>query len=157
MFEAFESCLRIDCTVTVFEDAHGYLNSSIRVYVNATTTLDKLFAIKLVVLSMIIAVDALMEKIGTDSNTSFQSHLEDSNFFLPMAAYEQRVSELHSLENSNSKIKELSLTIRLQKSIDTLKFVYGKHGFKSLLSLNIKEFINSALFFILEIKELVES
>ncbi len=143
--------------MTVFEDAHGYLNSAIRVYVNATTTLDKLFAVKLVVLSMIIAVDALMETVGTSSNTPFQSHLEDSNFFLPMAAYEQRVTELQMLEENNSQIKDLSLTIRLQKSIDTLKFVYGKYGFRSLLSLNIKEFINNALFFILEIKEVVET
>ncbi len=143
--------------MTVFEDAHGYLNSSIRVYVNATSTLDKLFAIKLVVLSMIIAVDALVEKIGTSGNITFQSHLEDSNFFLPMAAYEQRVVELQSLEESNSQVKELSLSVRLQNSIDTLKFVYGKHGFRSLLSLNIKEFINNALFFILEVKELVET
>jgi hypothetical protein len=141
----------------VFEDAHGYLNSSIRVYVNATSTLDKLFAIKLVVLSMIIAADALMETVGTSKNISFQSHLEDSNFFLPMAAYEQRVAELQKLEESNTQIEDLSLAIRLQKSIDTLKFVYGKHGFRSLLSLNIKEFINNALFFILEIKELVET
>ncbi|MHA1994757.1 MAG: hypothetical protein ACW97Z_09465 [Candidatus Hodarchaeales archaeon] len=143
--------------MTVFEDAHGYLNSAIRVYVNATTTLDKLFAVKLVVLSMIIAVDALMETVGTSSNTPFQSHLEDSNFFLPMAAYEQRVTELQMLEENYSQIKDLSLTIRLQKSIDTLKFVYGKYGFRSLLSLNIKEFINNALFFILEIKEVVET
>jgi hypothetical protein len=143
--------------VTVFEDAHSYLNSSIRVYVNATSTLDKLFAIKLVVLSMIIAVDALVEKIGVSGNITFQGHLEDSNFFLPMAAYEQRIVELHSLEESNSEIKDLSLTIRLQNAIDTLKFVYGKHGFRSLLSLNIKKFINNALFFILEIKELVET
>ena len=141
----------------MFEDAHGYLNSSIRVYVNATTTLDKLFAIKLVVLSKIIAVDALMEKMGSNSDTPFHGHLEDSNFFLPMAAYEQRVAELHSLEESNSQLRELSLAISLQRSIDTLKFVYGKHGFRSLLSLNLKEFINNALFFILEIKQLVET
>jgi hypothetical protein len=106
---------------------------------------------------MIIAVDALMETVGTSSNTPFQSHLEDSNFFLPMAAYEQRVTELQMLEENYSQIKDLSLTIRLQKSIDTLKFVYGKYGFRSLLSLNIKEFINNALFFILEIKEVVET
>lgn len=143
--------------MTVFEDAHGYLNSSIRVYVNATTTLDKLFAVKLVVLSMIIAVDALMEVVGAKSNTSFQSHFEDSNFFLPLAAYEQRITELQLLEEQNSQIKDLSLAIRLQQSIHTLKFVYGKHGFRSLLSLNIKDFINNAMFFILEIKELVET
>jgi hypothetical protein len=143
--------------VTVFEDAHGYLNSAIRVYVNATTTLDKLFAIKLVVLSMIIAVDALMEKLGTNSDISFHGTLEDSNFFLPMAAYEQRVAELLSSSECNSQIQELSLTIRLQKSINTLKFVYGKHGFRSLLSVNLKEFINNALFFILDIKEIVET
>ena len=140
--------------MTVFEDAHSYLNSSIRVYVNATSTLDKLFAIKLIVLSMIIAADALIES-GSFSDFSFKGHLEDSDFFLPVAAYEQRIKEIQILENNNSWINDPPWSIRLQEAIDTLKFVYGKQGFHTLLSLNLKEFINNALFFILEIQQTV--
>ena len=140
--------------MTVFDDAHSYLNSSIRVYVNATSTLDKLFAIKLIVLSMIIAADALIES-GSFSDFSFKGHLEDSDFFLPVAAYEQRIKEIQILENNNSWINDPPWSIRLQEAIDTLKFVYGKQGFHTLLSLNLKEFINNALFFILEIQQTV--
>jgi hypothetical protein len=124
--------------------------------VNATSTLDKLFAIKLVVLSMILAADSLIEKMGSSKDTSFRSHLEDSNFFLPMAAYEQRIKEIQVLEEKSAEIQKLSLAIKLHNAIDTLKFVYGKHGFRSLLALNIKDFMNEALFFILEIEKIVE-
>ncbi len=142
--------------MTVFEDAHFYLNSSIRVYVNATSTIDKLFAVKLTVLSMIVAADALIEFIGSGSDTPFQGHLEDSNYFLPLMAYEQRVKEIEILESNNSWTNDPPWAIRLQKSIDTLKFVYGKQGFNSLLSLNLKDFINNALYFILEIQGTVD-
>ncbi|GAF98767.1 unnamed protein product, partial [marine sediment metagenome] len=36
--------------VTVFEEARAFLNSSIRTYVSATSTFDKLFAVKLIVI-----------------------------------------------------------------------------------------------------------
>ncbi|MHA1443945.1 MAG: hypothetical protein ACTSR4_04270 [Candidatus Hodarchaeales archaeon] len=141
---------------TVFEDAHQYLNSSIRTYVNATSTLDKLFAVKLIVLSMVIAADVLIEKMGSSSDTSFHGHLEDSDFFLPMAAYEKRITDLQIIETGHLNLVDPELSLRMHKSIETLKFVYGKYGFRTLLSLNLKEFINDALFFILDIQEIVE-
>jgi len=142
--------------LTVFEDAHQYLNSSIRTYVNATSTMDKLFAIKLIVLSMVIAADVLIEKKGSSTDTPFHGHLEDSDFFLPMAAYEKRIKELQIMETDSVIIADLELSLRMHKSIETLKFVYGKFGFRLLLSLNLKEFINNALFFILDIQKIVE-
>ncbi len=142
--------------ITVFEDAHQYLNSSIRTYVNATSTLDKLFAVKLIVLSMILAADALIEKKGSSTDTPFHGHLEDSDFFLPMAAYEKRVTELQIIETDALNLGDLELSLRMHKSIETLKCVYGKYGFSTLLSLNLKECINNALFFILDIQKIVE-
>ena len=141
---------------TVFDDAHQYLNSSIRTYVNATSTLDKLFAIKLVVLSMVLAADALIENFGSSTDTSFHGHLEDSDFFLPMAAYEKRITELQIIESKTLNLGNHKLSSRMHNSIETLKFVYGKYGFRTLLAINIKEFINNALFFILEIQEIIE-
>ena len=141
---------------TVFEDAHQYLNSSIRTYVNATSTLDKLFAIKLIVLSMVLAADILIEKMGSGTDTPFHGHLEDSDFFLPMAAYEKRITELQEIETKILNLDDHELSSRMHKSIETLKFVYGKYGFRTLLSLNLKEFINGALFFILDIQEIIE-
>ena len=141
---------------TVFEDAHQYLNSSIRTYVNATSTLDKLFAIKLIVLSMVLAADTLIEKLGSGTDTPFHGHLEDSDFFLPMAAYEKRITELQEIETKILNLDDHELSSRMHKSIETLKFVYGKYGFRTLLSLNLKEFINGALFFILDIQEIIE-
>ncbi|MHA2055812.1 MAG: hypothetical protein ACXACP_11570 [Candidatus Hodarchaeales archaeon] len=139
----------------IFEDAHGYLNSSIRVYVNASSTLDKLFAIKLVVLSKVVTIDALIDSIGSSSDTPFQGHIEDSNFFLPMAAYEQRIHELQLLEDEEPEIKELKLAIRLHHSTEILKFIYGNTGFRTLLSINFKKLINDALFFILDVQDLM--
>ncbi len=142
--------------MTVFDDAHGYLNSSIRTYVNATKTLDKLFAIKLIVLSMIVAVDKLIETVGRAEDTPFKSHLEDSSFFLPIAAYEQRMTDLSNLENKNLFPSELELSRRLLKAIEILKIVYGGNSLRSLLSVNIKEFINESQFFIIDIQSIVE-
>lgn len=141
---------------TIFDDAHGYLNSSIRTYVNATKTIDKLFAFKLVVLSMIVAVDRLIENMGTNSDTPFKTHIEDSSFFIPMAAYEQRMRELMILEEKNKLPSELELSQRLNKALDILKVVFEKYGLRPLLAVNIKEFINESQFFILDIKTFIE-
>ena len=103
---------------TVFEDAHQYLNSSIRTYVNATSTLDKLFAIKLIVLSMVLAADTLIEKLGSGTDTPFHGHLEDSDFFLPMAAYEKRIIELQEIETKVLKLDDHELSSRMHNSID---------------------------------------
>ena len=73
-----------------------------------------------------------------------------------MAAYEKRITELESVESKEPSIEDLQLSIRMRKAIETLKFVYGKYGFGILLALNLKEFINNALFFILEIQEIIE-
>ncbi|MFX0182784.1 MAG: hypothetical protein ACFE95_06835 [Candidatus Hodarchaeota archaeon] len=141
---------------TIFDDAHGYLNSSIRTYVNATKTIDKLFAFKLVVLSMIVAVDRLIENMGTNSDTPFRTHIEDSSFFIPMAAYEQRMRDLMTLEEKNKLPSDLELSQRLHRALDILKVVYEKYGLRPLLAVNIKEFINESQFFILDIKNLLE-
>ena len=105
---------------------------------------------------MVIAADVLIEIFGSSTDTSFHGHLEDSDFFLPMAAYEKRIAELQAIETKYSELDNHELSSRMHKSIETLKFVYGKYGFRTLLALNIKEFINTALFFILEIQELIE-
>ncbi|MFX0052441.1 MAG: hypothetical protein ACFE8U_14240 [Candidatus Hermodarchaeota archaeon] len=142
---------------SVFDDAHGYLNSSIRAYVNATKTIDKLFAFKLVVLSMIVAVDRLIENMEFGTDTPFKTHIEDSSFFIPIAAYEQRMRDLMLLEEKNQLPTDLKLSQRLQKALDILKVVYEKYGLRPLLAVNIKEFINESQFFILDIQNLVES
>ena len=141
---------------TVFDDSYTYLNSSIRVYVNATSTQDKLFAIKLVVLSMIVAADILIEKLDRISDTPFQSHLEESSFFLPMAVYEQRITELCLLEERNLYPPKYEFSRRLRKALDTLRVIHGQYSLPILLAVNIKEFINEAQFFILNIQILVE-
>lgn len=142
--------------LTVFDDSHTYLNSSIRTYVNAASTLDKLFAVKLVVLSMIVASDVLIVKLVKTSDTPFQSSLEESSLFLPMAAYEQRLTELCLLEEKNLIPSQFELSRRLRKALDTLRVIHGQYSLRSLLAINIKEFINESQFFILDIQTLVE-
>ena len=125
-------------------------------YVNATSTQDKLFALKLVVLSMIVAADILIEKLDRISDTPFQSHLEESSFFLPMAVYEQRITELCLLEERNLYPPKYEFSRRLRKALDTLRVIHGQYSLPILLAVNIKEFINEAQFFILNIQILVE-
>ena len=143
--------------VTVFEEARGFLNSSIRTYVSATSTFDKLFAVKLVVISMIVATDALIENIGNLSkDTPFQSYFEDSNYFLPMVAYDQRIADIISLEEKNLIPSNLELSSRLRKALDIFKVVYGRYGLKTLLAIDLKQYINDSQFFIIDIQKFVE-
>lgn len=143
--------------ISIFDEAKGYLNSSIRVYVNATSTLDKLFALKLVVLSMIVATDILAEKIGDlIADAPFHGQFEDSSFFLPMAAYEQRIDDLQFLEETTVIPKKFELSRRLRTALDTLKIAYGEYGFRNLLAIDIKQFINNSQFFIIDIQEIIE-
>ena len=143
--------------ISIFNEAKGYLNSSIRVYVNATSTLDKLFALKLVVLSMIVATDILAEKIGDlIADAPFHGQFEDSSFFLPMAAYEQRIDDLQFLEETKVISKKFELSRRLRTALDTLKIAYGEYGFRNLLAIDIKQFINNSQFFIIDIQEIIE-
>lgn len=144
---------------TAFDDAKAYLNSSIRTYVNATKTVDKLFAVKLVVLSMIVAVDKLVEIMGihAEGDTAFHGYIEESSFFLPLAAYEHRMNELYLLEEKNYIPLEYELSRRLMKALDILKIVYGKNGLRSLLSVNFKTFINESQYFIIDIQNILEN
>jgi len=144
--------------ISIFDEAKGYLSSSIRAYVNATSTLDKLFAIKLVVLSMIVAADILAEKIGDlIDDAPFHGQFEDSSFFLPMAAYEQRIDDLQFLEETKVIPKKFELSRRLRKALDTLKIAYGEYGFRNLLAIDIKQFINDSQFFIIDLQEIIEN
>ena len=143
--------------ISIFDEAKGYLNSSIRAYVNATSTLDKLFALKLVVLSLIVATDILAEKIGDlIADAPFHGQFEDSSFFLPMAAYEQRIDDLQFLEETKVIPKKFELSRRLRTALDTLKIAYGEYGFRNLLAIDMKQFINNSQFFIIDIQEIIE-
>ncbi len=142
--------------ISIFDEAKGYLNSSIRAYVNAKSTLDKLFSIKLVVLSMIVAADILAEKIGDlIADAPFHGQFEDSSFFLPMAAYEQRIDDLQFLEETKVIPKKFELSRRLRTALDTLKIAYGEYGFRNLLAIDIKQFINNSQFFIIDLQEII--
>ncbi len=142
--------------VSVFDDSYTYLNSSIRTYVNAKSTLDKLFAVKMIVLSMVVAADTLIEKLGRLTDTPFQSYMEESSLFLPMAAYEQRITDLCLLEESELIPSQFEFSRRLRTALDTLKVIHGQYSLRSLLAINIKKFINESQFFIIDIQSFVE-
>jgi hypothetical protein len=155
---AFNTGIVTLLVVSIFDEAKGYLNSSIRAYVNAKSTLDKLLSIKLIALSMIVATDTLIENIGDFSaDAPFHGHFEDSSFFLPIAAYDQRLEDLILLEETNSIPPKLELSRRLRKALDALKVAYGEYGLKNLLAIDIKEIINESQFFIIDIQELIEN
>ncbi len=105
---------------------------------------------------MIIATDALMENFEKNSTTPFQGYLEESSFFLPIAAYEQRMTDLSNLEDIGVIPTTYQFSRRLRKALDTLKVAYGAYGLRSLLAINIKEFINESQFFVMDIEFLVD-
>lgn len=105
---------------------------------------------------MIVAADILIEKLGRVSDTPFQSYLEESSLFLPIAAYEQRITDLSSLEEKDLIPPVFEFSRRLRIALDTLKVIHGQYSLRSLLAINIKEFINDSQFFILDIQTLVE-
>lgn len=107
---------------------------------------------------MIVAVDVLVTSINKTLGLegSFTPY-EDSSFFLPLAAYEQRYGELIRLEEEQLYPRELELSRRLLKALDLLKIVYGGSGLHSLLSVNLKDFINETQFFLFEIQELLDT
>jgi len=142
--------------VNVVDDAWDYLNLSIRTYVNATNTMHKLFALKTIVISMIIATDNLLEHFGDFPEIKFHGYIEESSFFLPLEAYEQRVNDLIFLEEKLDIDPVFEYSRRLRRALDTLKIAYGKYGLRSLLVTNIKDFINDAQFFIQDIQELIK-
>ena len=142
--------------VDVFDDAWDYLNLSIRTYVNATNAMHKLFALKTIVISMVIASDNLLEHFEEFPEIKFQGYIEESSFFLPVEAYEQRVNDLAFLEEKLEIEPAFECSRRLRRALDTLKIAYGQYGLRSLLVINIKDFINDAQFFIQDIQELIK-
>jgi len=106
---------------------------------------------------MIVATDALMESVEKTTDTPFHGHLEESSFFLPIAAYEQRMADLSHLEDTGIIPEKYQFSRRLRRALDLLKVAYGNYGLRSLLAINIKEFINDSQFFVLDIEILVES
>ncbi|MHA1227814.1 MAG: hypothetical protein ACTSPV_13790 [Candidatus Hodarchaeales archaeon] len=137
----------------MYNDSREYLNNSIRAYVNANSTLDKFFAFKLIVISMVIAVDALIEHIEGMPDTPFLNYYEESSFFLPLVAYEQRINDLIFIEEKGMISPDYEFSRRFRKALDSLKVA---SGLRSLLALNIKEYINEAQFFISDIQRIVE-
>lgn len=104
---------------------------------------------------MIVAADALIEKLGRLSDTPFQSYMEESSLFLPMAAYEQRITDISLLEEKELIPPKFEFSRRLRIALDTLKVIHGQYSLRSLLAINIKEFINDSQFFILDIQTLI--
>lgn len=105
---------------------------------------------------MIVATDILIEKLGGLSDTPFLGSLEESSLFLPMAAYEQRITDLSLLEERGLIPQTFEFSRRLRTALDTLKVIHGQYSLRSLLAINIKEFINESQFFILDIQSLAE-
>ena len=105
---------------------------------------------------MIVATDILIEKLGRLSDTPFLGYLEESSLFLPMAAYEQRITDLSLLEEKGLIPSSFEFSRRLRTALDTLKIIHGQYSLRSLLAINIKEFINESQFFILDIQSLAE-
>jgi hypothetical protein len=73
-----------------------------------------------------------------------------------MAAYEQRITDISLLEEKDLIPPEFEFSRRLRIALDTLKVIHGQYSLRSLLAINIKEFINDSQFFILDIQSLIK-
>ena len=136
----------------VFDEILGYLNNSIRTYVTATTTLDKLLAVKLVILSMVNASDVLIRKYGKEV---IDTKFVDSDDYFLLQWYNSRVIELKRFRR-RKKFRKYQFDIRLQEALEVLEKTFSSDVLKELLSLNMKEFINEAQKFIYEIRYLTD-
>lgn len=137
---------------TFFEEILGYLNSSIRTYVTATSTLDKLMSVKMVVLAMVNASDVLIRKFGKEI---IETKLDDSDDYFMLQWYQSRVKELRLLRR-NKKFRKYHFDLRLNDAIEVLDKTFSPEALKELLSLNMKAFINEAQQFIFEVRFLTD-
>ena len=65
-------------------------------------------------------------------------------------------SHVDLLEEKDLFPPQFEFSRRLRKALDTLRVIHGRYSLRTLLAVNIKEFINEAQFFILNIQTLVE-
>lgn len=140
----------------VFDEAFDYLLTSTRTYVTAIHLRDKFLAIQLILISEVMSIDSLLSKFRFDIGT--KDNLEQTNLtMLPIHTYYDRIRDLEELERNKpvvfSNINP-PLSVILTKTIDYVNDLYGS-DYKQLLTINFKELLNEAQFFIFKVKRLL--
>lgn len=134
-----------------YEQAYEYLQLALRQYVTAVQILDKLFAIRLVVVSMSLGVDALLTYYPT-TTTTHQVPRRPSNS--PVAMYEQRLVELRQLEE---QFVQQDLSSSFEYAVKVLAGVERPNPYPTLLGLNFKAFMNAGHDFLVEVSKHISS
>ncbi|MHA1451123.1 MAG: hypothetical protein ACTSP4_17115 [Candidatus Hodarchaeales archaeon] len=139
----------------LFNDALSYLQESLRTYVTARHITDKLLATQLVVISLIMSSDALIlnyyDKLPKKKN--YQPLTSSDMDTIHIENYRERVVDLELITSKHLTNDRTILPLILDHALDILEAVDMQRNLSALLSLNFKEFLNSATLFILAIKK----
>ena len=140
----------------VFDEAFDYLLTSTRTYVTAIHLRDKFLAIQLILISEVMSIDSLLSKFRFDIGS--KNSLEQKNLkMLPLQTYYERISDLEELEKNKPAIFSNinpPLSVNLKKTIDYVNNLYDS-DYKQLLTINFKELLNEAQFFIFKVKRIL--
>ncbi|MHA2296560.1 MAG: hypothetical protein ACXAEU_20905 [Candidatus Hodarchaeales archaeon] len=149
--------------IELFQQALSYLHESLRTYVTAKHIIDKLLATQLVVISMVMSSDALILKYYSDlpEKKKKPQLSTESLDTVHIDAYRERVSDLKTIETNHfvNKVlhdysnEEKELHVALDQALDILEAVDMQKNLSALLSLNFKEFLNIATWFVLVIRK----
>ncbi|MFX0114246.1 MAG: hypothetical protein ACFFB3_06840 [Candidatus Hodarchaeota archaeon] len=131
----------------------SYLDTALRTYSCARHVRDKLLAVQLLVITMIMATDALLVRLASQMPVEFHA-LPDTN--LPdvpshLSSYMSRVQDLRVLEEQYPSIRlttDQTLADLLEGVLTALQKFYKGGSFGPLLQLNFKALLNDAFQFV---------
>ncbi|MFW9996469.1 MAG: hypothetical protein ACFFD4_30780 [Candidatus Odinarchaeota archaeon] len=147
--------------IELFQNALEYLQESLRTYVLAKHIIDKLLATQLVVVSMIMSSDALILRYYDDlPEKKTKPGLSTEGLeTVHIDAYRERVRDLQLIgakyflgKERDYSNEERELHIVLDQALNILEAVDLQKNLSALLSLNFKEFLNTATWFVLRIR-----
>lgn len=131
----------------------SYLDTALRTYSSARHVRDKLLAVQLLVVTMIMATDTLLVRLASRMSVEFHS-LPDTDFpDVPghLSSYLSRVQDLRVLEEQYPSIRlteDQSLADLLEGALIVLQKFYKGKSFGGLLQLNFKALLNDARQFV---------
>ena len=133
--------------------AASYLDTALKTYSCARHVKDKLLAVQLLVITMVMSTDLLLVRLASRLPVEFHS-LPDAD--LPdmpshLSSYMSRVHDLRALEETDPSIRLTegqSLADLLEGVLIALQEFYGGISFGSLLQLNFKAHLNDAHSFV---------
>ncbi|MFW9914730.1 MAG: hypothetical protein ACFFGZ_03880 [Candidatus Thorarchaeota archaeon] len=127
----------------------SYLDTALKTYSCARHVRDKLLAVQLLVITMIMSTDALLVRLASRMPVEFHNLPDEDLPDVPshLSSYMSRVEDLRVLEEQHATIRlneERTLAGLLEGVLVALQKFYTGGSFSSLLQLNFKALLNDA-------------